>query len=145
MLITDQLNLTGQNPLIGANPEFLGPRFFDMTTAFTPALQDKAKTLASQHGFPLFEGTYAGLTGPCYETPAEIRMLQVLGASTVGMSTVLEVLAARHAGLAVQAFSVVSNLAAGLQGEALNHEEVMALANSPQVAERLATLVLGSL
>ncbi|MFM7389155.1 MAG: purine-nucleoside phosphorylase [Vampirovibrionales bacterium] len=145
MLITDQLNLTGQNPLIGPNLESLGPRFFDMTETFTPQLQAKARAIAQTHEFVLFEGTYAGLTGPSYETPAEIKMLSLLGASTVGMSTVLEVLAARHAGLKIQAFSVVSNLAAGLQGEALNHEEVMALANSPLVGERLSQLVLESL
>lgn len=145
MLITDQLNLTGQNPLVGQNPEFLGPRFFDMGKAFCPELQQKARRIARKEGIALFEGVYAGLSGPSYETPAEVRMLKTLGADAVGMSTVCEVLAARHAGLSVQAFSVISNLAAGLANEALSHEDVTAVTNNKKLAKRLAYLVLGSL
>lgn len=143
--IKDQLNLTGLNPLIGKNPAFLGPRFFDMTEPFCPQLREQAFLIAQNQGFKLFEGVYAGLTGPSYETKAEIRMLQTLGASAVGMSTVLEVLAARHMGLRVGAISCISNLAAGLQAETLSHAEVMETTGNANVMEQFQTLIVGLL
>jgi purine-nucleoside phosphorylase len=143
--INDQLNLTGQNPLIGENPDFLGSRFFDMTEPFCPQLRSEAFRLAAEQGYTLFEGTYAGLTGPSYETKAEIKLLQQVGASAVGMSTVLEVLAARHMGLQVAAISCISNLAAGLQTETLSHAEVMETTTNTQVMERFQSLMVGLL
>ena len=142
MWINDQLNLTGHSPLIGPNPDFLGPRFFDMTTPFCPKLKEVAMAYAQEQGFNLFEGIYAGVTGPAYETPAEIQMMQRMGASAVGMSTVSEVLAARHAGLRIAAISCISNLAAGMQGKDLNHEEVMAMATNNTVGLRFQGLVI---
>lgn len=142
MWINDQINLTGNSPLIGANPDFLGPRFFDMTQPFDEGLKQVAMAYANTEGFTLFEGVYAGVTGPNYETPAEIRMMKTLGASAVGMSTVAEVLAARHAGLRVAAISCISNLAAGMQGHTLSHDEVMAMANNTTVGIRFQGLVL---
>jgi purine-nucleoside phosphorylase len=143
VLLTDQLNLTGVSPLIGANPSFLGERFFDMTEPFCLTLRAEALKLAQQAGFNLKEGVYAGLTGPAYETKAEINTLRQLGATTVGMSTVLEVLAARHMGLRVGAVSCVTNLAAGLQPNLLSHEEVTAMANNQAVSQRFQALMIG--
>jgi purine-nucleoside phosphorylase len=124
MVITDHLNLTGQNPLRGPNDERLGPRFPDMSDAYPvsgrKALHDAARAV----GVPLHEGVYAGLAGPSYETPAEIRMLQRLGADAVGMSTVAEVIVAAHAGLKVAGLSVITNRAAGLTRATLSHDEV---------------------
>ena len=142
MWITDQINLTGTSPLIGQNPEFLGPRFFDMTSPFCAELKAVAMQYAQAQGFKLFEGVYAGVTGPAYETPAEIRMMKLMGASAVGMSTVSEVLAARHAGMRIAAISCISNLAAGLQGKDLNHEEVMGMAANQTVGLRFQGLVV---
>jgi purine-nucleoside phosphorylase len=142
MWIHDQINLTGNSPLIGRNPDFLGPRFFDMTQPFDEALKHVAMEYARTEGFTLFEGVYAGVTGPSYETPAEIRMMKTLGASAVGMSTVAEVLAARHADMRVAAISCISNLAAGMQGHNLSHDEVMAMANNATVGLRFQGLVL---
>jgi purine-nucleoside phosphorylase len=142
MWINDQINLTGNSPLIGRNPDFLGPRFFDMTQPFDETLKQVAMDYASSEGFTLFEGVYAGVTGPNYETPAEIRMMKTLGASAVGMSTVAEVLAARHADMRVAAISCISNLAAGMQGHNLSHDEVMAMANNNTVGVRFQGLVL---
>ncbi len=123
VLIADHLNLTGRSPLTGPNaPEELGyPRFVDMTEAYSGRLRD----LARQVDPSLEEGIYAGMPGPQYETPAEIRMLQTLGAHLVGMSTVHEAIAARHAGAEVLGLSLVTNLAAGLGGAALDHQEVL--------------------
>jgi len=124
--ITDQLNLTGQNPLTGPNDERLGPRFPDMSQPYDPQLGAILDGSAARLGIGLGTGVYAGVVGPSYETPAEIRMLRTLGADLVGMSTVLEVIAARHAGLRVAAISLVTNLAAGLAGRPLSHEDVLA-------------------
>ena len=124
MAIRDQLNLTGTSSLIGPNDERRGPRFLDMSAAFDPQLIELASGLATGLGFELRRGVYAGLLGPAYETPAEVRMLKTLGADAVGMSTVLEVLAARHMGLRVLGISCISNLAAGISEVPLNHEEV---------------------
>jgi len=124
--ITDQLNLTGQNPLTGPNDERLGPRFPDMSQPYDPQLGAILDGSAARLGIGLGTGVYAGVVGPSYETPAEIRMLRILGADLVGMSTVLEVIAARHAGIRVAAVSLVTNLAAGLAGKPLSHAEVLA-------------------
>ncbi len=118
--IADQLNLTGTSALCGPNDERLGPRFVDMTDAYSPALRALAALAApAALGRPLREAVYAGVAGPAYETPAEVRMLRALGAGLVGMSTVHEVTAARHAGLAVLGLSLVSNHAAGVKNEPL--------------------------
>lgn len=124
MAITDQLNLTGTSSLVGPNDERMGSRFVDMTDAFAPDLIETARRVAGGLGFELKRGVYAGLLGPQYETPAEVRMLRTLGADAVGMSTVLEVLAARHMGLRVLGISCISNLAAGLSPGPLSHREV---------------------
>jgi purine-nucleoside phosphorylase len=124
--ITDQLNLTGLNPLTGRNDERIGPRFPDMSQPYDPQLGALLDASAARLGIPLGTGVYAGVAGPSYETPAEIRMLRILGADLVGMSTVLEVIAARHAGIRVAAVSLVTNLAAGLAGKPLSHAEVLA-------------------
>jgi purine-nucleoside phosphorylase len=124
--ITDQLNLTGQNPLTGPNDERLGSRFPDMSQPYDPQLGAILDGSAARLGIGLGTGVYAGVVGPSYETPAEIRMLRTLGADLVGMSTVLEVIAARHAGIRVAAVSLVTNLAAGLAGKPLSHADVLA-------------------
>lgn len=124
MLITDHINLTGYNPLRGANSEDWGPRFPDMTHTYDPGLAALARNSAAKHGFTLREGVYCGLAGPSFETPAEIRMLRLLGADAVGMSTVPEALAAHQMGLRLLAISCVSNMAAGVTDEKLTHEMV---------------------
>lgn len=124
MLLTDHLNLTGQNPLVGPNDEALGPRFPDMTEAYDPRLREAARAASREASVPLREGIYAGLLGPTYETPAEVRMLRHLGADAVGMSTVLEVIALRHTGVPAAAISCITNLAAGLSPTKLDHREV---------------------
>ena len=143
MAIEDQLNLTGTSSLVGPNEERLGPRFLDMTRAYDPALIDRARSVAGSLGFELRRGVYAGLLGPAYETPAEVRMLGTLGADAVGMSTVLEVLAARHMGLRVLGISCISNLAAGIAEGSLSHEEVKETAG--RVRERFEKLLTGVL
>jgi len=124
MCITDHLNLTGRNCLEGPNEEAFGPRFPDMSTAYDPGLGEIAGEVAKAQGFELRRGVYAGLLGPTYETPAEIRMLKGMGADAVGMSTVLEVIAARHMGMRVLGVSCITNLAAGIAKHALSHDEV---------------------
>lgn len=125
MLIKDHLNLTFRNPLIGPNDEKLGARFPDMSEAYSKALRDLAKGVAHELGIQLQEGVYAGLLGPSYETPAEIRMLRVLGGDAVGMSTVPEVIVARHMNMNVLGISCISNMAAGILEQPLSHDEVM--------------------
>lgn len=110
MLITDHINFTGANPLIGDNMDEWGERFPDMSQVYDPGLLDIARRAAAEMGIEMYEGVYVGLKGPSMETPAETRMLQILGAQAVGMSTVLEVIAARHHGLRVLAFSAISNV-----------------------------------
>jgi purine-nucleoside phosphorylase len=126
MVIRDHLNLTGVNPLLGPNDERLGPRFPDLTRAWSPRLQVLLRRAAADVGTDLAGGVYAQLLGPNYETPAEVHMLGLLGASAVGMSTVVEAIAARWAGLELAGLSLVTNQAAGATGEPLTHEEVLA-------------------
>jgi purine-nucleoside phosphorylase len=139
--ISDQLNLTGASSLSGPNDERLGPRFVDMTDAYDPALRALAAAAAPDVlGHALREAVYAGMAGPSYETPAEVRMLRLLGAGLVGMSTVHEVIAARHAGLGVLGLSIVANHAAGVSSEKLRHEDVTRAAAA--AAEGLGRLIL---
>jgi purine-nucleoside phosphorylase len=125
VVITDHINLQGQNPLVGANDERFGPRFPDMTEAYWKPYRDMALAAASKIGKPVHQGIYAGLLGPSYETPAEIRYLRTIGADLVGMSTIAEVLVARHMGLKVLAISCVTNAAAGILDQPIHHEEVL--------------------
>lgn len=124
MLISDHINLTGQHPLIGENLDEFGPRFPDMSDAYTGAYRARARKVAAELELELQEGVYLGVTGPSYETPAEIRAFRTMGASAVGMSTVPEVIVAAHSGLKVLGISAITNFAAGFQEE-LNHEEVV--------------------
>ncbi|MGA8026942.1 MAG: purine-nucleoside phosphorylase [Bryobacteraceae bacterium] len=123
--ISDHINLQGTNPLTGLNDDALGPRFPDMTEAYSRDMRDLAQATAHDLAIPLHEGVYAGVLGPSYETPAEIRFLRAIGADLVGMSTVLETIAANYMGMEVLGISCVTNLAAGLSGEKLDHEEVL--------------------
>ena len=125
MLIEDHINFMGANPMIGPNPETLGPRFFDMSEAYDPALRAIAERACGSAGVAVRKGVYLGFTGPSYETPAEIRMARALGADAVGMSTVPEVIAARHLGLRVLAISCLTNMAAGVTPKKLDHREVL--------------------
>ena len=134
MVVTDHLNLMGTSPLLGPNDDALGPRFPDMTVAYDVPLRDALAKAAKGAGIALREGVYAALTGPSYETPAEIRMLRALGAQAVGMSTVPEVLALRHMGVRVAALSCITNLAAGITKATLNHAEVEAVAKERREA-----------
>ncbi|NEN82167.1 purine-nucleoside phosphorylase [Paenibacillus elgii] len=135
MLISDQLNLTGDNPLIGINHPELGPRFPDMSQAYTPQFRELAKRIAAQMGqergeaIRLQEGVYSGISGPNYLPPAELTMLANLGGDAVGMSTVGEVIAASHAGLKVLGISCITDMAIGEELEPLTHEQVVAVAN----------------
>jgi purine-nucleoside phosphorylase len=128
MVIDDHINLTGTNPLAGANDERLGPRFPDMSEVYSLRLRKIADESGRAGGIPLQHGVYAALEGPSYETPAEIRYLRTIGADAVGMSTVPEALAARHMGLEVLAISCITNMAAGVLPQPLRHDEVMATA-----------------
>jgi purine-nucleoside phosphorylase len=139
MVIADHLNLTGRNPLIGPNDDALGARFPDMVDAYSPRLRELMRRAAADEGIAIEEGVYAGLTGPTYETPAEVRMLRALGADAVGMSTVLEVVAARWTGLEVCGVSLVTNPGAGVTGQPLSHEEVLEAA--AEAAPRFSALV----
>ncbi|MEO6983318.1 MAG: purine-nucleoside phosphorylase [Edaphobacter sp.] len=123
--ISDHINLTGSNAALGPNESKFGPRFFDMSTAYSPRLRALAHAEAAKQNILLPEGIYLAVLGPSYETPAEIRAFRTLGADLVGMSTVHEVIIARHMGIAVLGLSLVTNMAAGVLNEAINHEEVM--------------------
>jgi len=139
MIISDHLNLTGRTPLLGPNADGIGPRFQDLTDAWSPRLREGLRAAGAAEGVELVEGIYAGLLGPQYETPAEVRMLRTLGADAVGMSTVLECIAARWAGLEVCGVSLVTNAGAGYTGEPLTHEEV--LASGAEAGPRLARVI----
>ncbi|MBS4173342.1 purine-nucleoside phosphorylase [Bacillus sp. FJAT-49736] len=125
MIISDHINNMGYNPLIGPNDGRVGPRFPDMSEAYNKELRALAKELASKLQMTVREGVYVGNTGPSYETPAEVKMLRVLGGDAVGMSTVPEVIVARHAGLKVLGISCISNMAAGILDQPLTHDEVI--------------------
>jgi purine-nucleoside phosphorylase len=125
VLIRDHINLQGQNPLIGTNDDRFGVRFPDMTHAYAAEYREIAREEGQKLGISLHEGVYAALAGPSYETPAEIEYLRRVGADLVGMSTVAEVIAARHMGIKVLAISCVTNMAAGILDQPLSHSEVM--------------------
>ena len=127
MVISDHLNLLGDNPLRGGNDERFGPRFPDMTSAYAPELQNVVIEAGSAMGIELRRGIYAALAGPCYETPAEIHMVRTLGADAVGMSTVPEAIVARHMGMNVVGISCITNLAAGVSNRPIDHSQVMAI------------------
>lgn len=125
MLLTDFINLSGKNPLRGENLDAFGPRFPDMTHAYDPELRALARNCAEELGIDLCQGVYCWMNGPSYETPAEIRMVRILGADAVGMSTVPETIVARHCGMRVLGVSCITNMAAGVLDQPINHEEVM--------------------
>ena len=143
MVMRDHINLTGRSPLIGPNADELGPRFPDLTDAWSPRLRERLHAAAAVEDVPLAEGVYVGLTGPTYETPAEVRMLASLGGHAIGMSTVLECIAARWVGLEVCGVSLVTNAGAGYTGEPLTHEEVLASGRiaGPRLARVIARFV----
>ncbi len=140
MMITDHISLFVQNPLLGQNADELGPRFPDMSTVYDRKLQEKIRQAATATGVDIKEGVYVQLTGPSYETPAEIRMLRKMGADAAGMSTVVEAIAANHMGLRVAGISCITNMAAGILDQPLNHEEVKATAD--MVKEKFEKLVM---
>jgi purine-nucleoside phosphorylase len=125
VIIRDHINLQGSNPLIGPNEERFGARFPDMTQAYSKSYRSIANEESRRLGIEVFEGVYAALTGPSYETPAEIRYLRTIGADLVGMSTAPEVIVARHMGIRVLGISCVTNMAAGILDQPINHAEVM--------------------
>ena len=139
VLMRDHINLQGQNPLLGPNDDRLGPRFPDMTNAYSEELRKIVHEEAARLRLPVSEGVYAALAGPSYETPAETRYLRAIGADLVGMSTVAEVLAARHMDIQVLGISCVTNMAAGILDRPINHAEVLEVANRVQ-SEFLAIL-----
>jgi purine-nucleoside phosphorylase len=148
MMITDHINflgMAGNNPLVGPNLENFGTRFPEMTTAYDAALQTLARGVAAKNGLSLREGVYAGLSGPNFETPAEIRFFRIVGADAVGMSTVNEVMVARHSGMRVLGFSGITNVArlSADEGEPPSHEEVNQ--SSLVIAPKLSALVRGVL
>ena len=143
MLISDHINLMGVNPLRGPNFDDLGVRFPDMSEAYPENLRAIAKEAAKPLGLALKEGVYLALSGPAYETPAEIRMLRVLGADAVGMSTVPEVMAMSHMGIPVLGISCITNMAAGILKQKLTHQEVMD--TTARVQTQFTSLVLGVL
>ncbi|HYG87440.1 MAG TPA: purine-nucleoside phosphorylase [Azospirillum sp.] len=143
MLISDHLNLLGGNPLVGPNDEAFGPRFPSLVDAWDPALRALMKTRAADLGVDLAEGVYAAWLGPCFETPAEVRMLKVLGADAVGMSTVPECIVARHCGLRVAGVAVITNLGVGLSDEPVDHGHT--LRNAAAAAADLERLLIGFL
>ncbi|HEY0262925.1 MAG TPA: purine-nucleoside phosphorylase [Granulicella sp.] len=139
VLIEDHINLTGSNAALGHNEPRFGPRFFDMSTAYSPRLRTLALDEGGRLGLSLSEGVYLAVLGPSYETPAEIRAFRTLGADLVGMSTVHEVIIARHMGIEVLGISLVTNMAAGVLKETINHEEVMEIGR--HAAEDFARLL----
>ncbi len=145
MALSDHLNLMGDHPLLGPNEDALGERFFDMSAAYDPALRALALQACAEVGLSAHTGVYVALSGPSYETPAEIRMLRVLGADAVGMSTVPEVLAARHMGLRVLGLSCLTNMAAGVLDQPLDHREVLEVGErvKERLLEVLARIVAG--
>ena len=146
MLIQDHINFLGTNPLIGPNMQEFGPRFCDMSYTYTPRLREIAKKTAARLNIPLQEGVYLACTGPSFETPAEIRAFRTLGADAVGMSTVPEVIAASHCGMEVLAFSLITNMAAGVLDQKLTEEEVIVIGRRQgTVLQSLVLEILGQL
>jgi purine-nucleoside phosphorylase len=143
VLMTDHINLQGANPLLGPNDDSLGPRFPDMSFAYSPRLRQLALDTARKIGTHLDQGVYACLSGPTYETPAEIRYLRIIGADLVGMSTVPECIALNHMGAEVLGISCVTNMAAGITNEKINHEEV--LETGREVRDRFIQLLTAML
>lgn len=143
MMITDHIKLFGVSPLCGPNLEEFGPRFQDLGEAYTPALREVARQTAKEQGITLREGVYMYFPGPHYETPAEVRASRILGADAVGMSTVPEVIVAAHCGMQVLGFSLCTNMAAGVNGVALDGDEVIAAGQDAM--PRFANLLLGCL
>lgn len=131
-LMQDHINLTGRNPIVGTDPDGLAPRFVPMKDAYDPALRQVAKNVADDLSISIQEGIYLGLLGPSFETPAEIRAFRVLGADTVAMSVVEEVIAARHVGIKVLGISLVSNMACGIEGASPCDDEVLDVAKSKE-------------
>lgn len=125
MMISDIINMSGANPLFGKNMDAFGPRFSDMSKALDPEYRAIARECAKKLSITLHEGVYTQMTGPCFETPAEIRMLRTMGSDAVGMSTVPEIIVARHGSMRVLGISCITNMAAGILDQPLNHEEVM--------------------
>ena len=140
MAISDHINLLGANPLTGPNDEEVGPRFPSLRDAYDPDLRQTLHRAAGSLGIELADGVYLATAGPSFETPAEIRAFRILGADAVGMSTVPEVILARHAGLKVAAVSAITNLAEGMGGDALSHEQTLRFANA--AAEDLTRLII---
>lgn len=132
-LMEDHINLTGRNPIVGTDPDGIAPRFVPMKDAYDPELRSVAKLVAQKRGIALQEGVYLGLLGPSFETPAEIRAFRILGADTVAMSVVEEVIAARHVGMRVLGISLVSNMACGIEGASPNDDEVLDVAKTREV------------
>jgi purine-nucleoside phosphorylase len=141
MLISDHINLMGSNPLVGPNDERFGPRFPDMTIAYSPRLRAAARAAAAAANVKVEEGVYVAVTGPSYETPAEIRAFRTMGADAVGMSTVPETIVARHMGIEVAGISCITNMAAGVLPEPLVHEEV--IATTARVRDQFIALLTG--
>ena len=139
MVIDDHINLTGQSPLIGPNLEGWGQRFTDLSTAYDKEYRALAHQKAAELGFSLQSGVYTWMTGPTYETPAEIRMVRTLGGDAVGMSTVPEAMVARHMGMRVLGISCITNMAAGILDQPLSHEEVSETAG--KVTEKFTALI----
>jgi purine-nucleoside phosphorylase len=125
MIISDHINLLGTNPLVGPNEDRWGPRFVDQTESYDPVLRRKLREAGEYCGIPLCEGVYAAMAGPTYETPAEVRYLRAIGADAVGMSTVPEAIVAKHMGVKVAGLSMIANIAAGMTGKSINHDEVL--------------------
>jgi purine-nucleoside phosphorylase len=143
VLVRDHINLTGLNPLRGQLPPEWGPRFPDMGAAYDPRLRELARRLAGELGIPMADGVYAGVAGPSYETPAEVRMLRQLGGDVTGMSTVLEVIAGHHMGMRCLCISMVSNPAAGMSDVPVDHADVLAAGQA--AAANIRRLITGLL
>lgn len=141
MIIADHINLTGENPLRGPNQADFGPRFPDMSDAYTGELRELTRAVAGKQNVDIKEGVYAGVAGPSYETPAEVRMIAALGGDAVGMSTVPEVIIASHCGMKVAGISCITNLAAGISAQKLSHDEVKETAD--RVRETFIGVVRG--
>ncbi len=142
MILTDHINLFPTNPLMGRNNPDLGPRFPDMSEAYSKDLVAKAESIAERNGIKVQKGVYAGLSGPCFETPAEYRYVRAIGADAVGMSTVPEVIVARHGGTPVFAISIITDMGVGAEAGDVSHEDVINVANS---AEPKMTLIMKEL